>query len=306
MVEARTRPSWSWTALSSSKMFVAGVFAGTIEALATTPVEVLKVHMQNAALLEAKTSLGVGAALRGILRDGGPMALYRGAGPRVLSGAIGASVLFGVNGKLRTIFAADSSEPLGIAFLCAALGTGVAEAVVYCPIDLVRTRVQANRAGVASGGSIPVTMQILREEGIRGLYRGFSTLLPKESIGNLAYFTTYELSRQIFGRETQGKSMLQQQLEIGASGALAGASYAFLIHPLDTVKTILQAEAGPPRFRTPVDCALHIYAGSGVAGIYAGLGPSIVRAALANACTFVALEYAVSQIDGFLADSARW
>lgn len=45
----------------------------------------------------------------------------------------------GTNGEFKRLLDADSSQPLAPAFLLAAGCTGLAEASVFTPIDLVRT-----------------------------------------------------------------------------------------------------------------------------------------------------------------------
>ena len=55
-----------------------GAAAQGVAGLITNPADVLKTRVQ------AGAALGVGAALRGALRDGGPAALMRGSAMRVI------------------------------------------------------------------------------------------------------------------------------------------------------------------------------------------------------------------------------
>lgn len=51
----------------------------------------------------------------------------------------------GTNGEFKRLFGAESSRPLSGPFLFAAACTGLAEALVFTPIDLVKTRCQVKR-----------------------------------------------------------------------------------------------------------------------------------------------------------------
>ena len=289
--------------LDGTRLYVAGVCAGLMEAVTTNPLETIKVRMQNAQLAAGRagvssvTSLSVAT---GVFREGGALGFYRGCGPRVLNSAVGASVLFGVNGELKHSFGAKG---LDWRFKAAAFCTGVVEAIVYTPLDLVRT-IQQGKAGESS---LAVARRLYREGGFgqRGLYKGFSGMLPKESLGNVSYFTAYEVSRSMLGRERAASSAglgdMLDSLKIMLAGGNAGIMYTLVTHPIDTVKVILQSETGPSKFRGALDCAAHVYRRSGWAGLYAGLWPNLMRAYVANSVTFLTLEICLARIDAFTA-----
>jgi solute carrier family 25 (mitochondrial folate transporter), member 32 len=96
---------------------------------------------------------------------------------------------------------------------------GFASGVVSCPLDVIKTKLQAQggfRAkaaasntpgGVVYKGMLGTARVIWRDEGIRGMYRGLGPIilgyLPTWSV----WFTVYSKSKEYFSR-TSGMSLL--------------------------------------------------------------------------------------------------
>lgn len=53
------------------------------------------------------------------------------------------SILFGCFEEFKTILTPAGQEPTPLIFATAAAMTGVAESAVYCPTELIKTRMQA-------------------------------------------------------------------------------------------------------------------------------------------------------------------
>ncbi|CAL5419221.1 unnamed protein product [Camellia sinensis] len=130
----------------------------------------------------------------------------------------------------------------------AGAAAGAIAATFVCPLDVIKTRLQVHGLPEAhhSGpkGSIIITslQNIIRTEGLKGLYRGLSptlvALLPNWA-SLWVYFTVYGYLKDLLhtrvndsGRLTFGANM------IAASGA--GAVTAIAANPLWVVKTRLQ------------------------------------------------------------------
>ncbi|GMP83450.1 hypothetical protein CsSME_00037357 [Camellia sinensis var. sinensis] len=127
----------------------------------------------------------------------------------------------------------------------AGAAAGAIAATFVCPLDVIKTRLQVHGLPEAhhSGpnGSIIITslQNIIRTEGLKGLYRGLSptlvALLPNWAV----YFRVYGYLKDLLhthvnnsGQLTFGSNM------IAASGA--GAVTAIAANPLWVVKTRLQ------------------------------------------------------------------
>merc|ERR1712038_1926222 len=83
--------------------------------------------------------------------------------------------------------------------------TGVVASFVLCPMELIKCRMQAlqqlsackSSASVKQVGSMAMARDILRQEGIRGLYRGLNGMWVKEVPGSFIYFGSYEAAKSL-------------------------------------------------------------------------------------------------------------
>ncbi|CAM9618708.1 unnamed protein product [Hapterophycus canaliculatus] len=155
-------------------------------------------------------------------------------------------------------------------------------------------------------------LQIYRQHGLfNGCYRGFSSMLLKEGLGNTVYFGSYEICKQQAftgesagtgaGAERDGQAE-QARPGVGpivAAGGCAGVMYTAVTHPIDTVKSLLQTDSmKAPRYRGFLDGWRQVLAprsgGSGgrkgFLGLYRGLSPAIARAFVGNSILFLTYE----------------
>lgn len=74
-------------------------------------------------------------------------------------------------------------------------------------------------------------------------------------------------------------------------GGIAGAIGAFVVYPIDLVKTRMQAQRSnpdaPQRYKSSIDCFKKIYQSEGIRGFYKGLGPQMVGVAPEKAIKLV-------------------
>jgi solute carrier family 25 carnitine/acylcarnitine transporter 20/29 len=54
------------------------------------------------------------------------------------------------------------------------------------------------------------------------------------------------------------------------SGGSAGVAYWTSIYPLDTIRTAIQVQEGPVRYKGMIDCAKSIFREQGMKGFYRG------------------------------------
>eukprot|EP00752_Nemacystus_decipiens_P011218 g9968.t1 len=287
------------------KLFVAGTVGGLVECIAAYPLDTVKTRMQTARAGTGGTAL---QCFTTAVRQDGVLSLYRGMSSRLVASMIAASVMFGANGTLREIFGADSRQPLSGRFLLAAMGTGVLEAIAYCPLELVKTRMQVLRGSPAGVTVWSTGLRIYRQHGLfKGNYKGFSSMILKEGLGNTVYFGSYELCKQALARGGSAGGRGGHDNEppgvwpIVAAGGCAGVLYTAATHPIDTVKSLVQTDSiETPRYRGFLDGWRQVLAqggghggGGGVKGflgLYRGLSPAIARAFVGNSVLFLTYE----------------
>jgi len=134
--------------------------------------------------------------------------------------------------------------------------------------------------------------------------------MMRETLGNMLFFTTYETTRYyLFGalgldpnraraarkdetvpaRPMVANTLLEAGVGI-VTGGLAGVAFWSGVLPLDVAKTHIQTARDLGTSRNPLHHLQLIYKHSGVRGLYAGIGPTLVRAFPANAAAIVAWE----------------
>src|SRR5690349_1431846 len=100
-----------------------------------------------------------------------------------------------------------------------------------------------------------MTRNIIRTEGIRGLFRGLTTTLIRECPGYGCFFGGYELTRSILTNENQKKGEIgmrkkflisisifyfQGFIKTWISGGMAGICFWIFMIPVDAIKSRIQ------------------------------------------------------------------
>lgn len=179
---------------------VGGGLAGITAASVTYPLDLVRTR------LSAQTNVmyyrGISHALQTISKEEGFFGLYKGLGATLLGVGPNLAISFSVYDTVRSYWQLQRPEDstVLVALACGSL-SGIASSTVTFPLDLVRRRMQLEGAGgrarVYNTGIFGTFGQIVRVEGLRGLYRG---ILPEyykvvPSVGIV--FMTYEKLKQV-------------------------------------------------------------------------------------------------------------
>lgn len=156
---------------------------------------------------------------------------------------------------------------------------GAVTATLVCPLDVLKTRLQVPGKGAQYNGLAAGLVRILRQEGVRGLYRGLTPTLIALIPNWAVYFTVYERLKtslsSLYKGSTAGVHM--------ASAAVAGAATVVVTNPLWVVKTRLITEGmglnynwvTKAKYRGTFNALARIWREEGGAALYSGLGPSV-------------------------------
>jgi len=176
--------------------FLAGALAGVCAQICIYPLEITKTRL---AIGSPGVYNGIVHCLTSIVRNEGPVALYRGLIP-ALAGIIPyAGVDLAVYSWLKDKYNQyyPYSTPGAVTLLsCGALSSTCGQLVAY-PLVVVRTRLQAQGMRdrpIIYSGMIDCFKKIYNLEGVRGFYRGilpnFMKAIPAISISYLVYEKT--------------------------------------------------------------------------------------------------------------------
>jgi len=150
--------------------------------------------------------------------------------------------------------------------LIAGTVAGFTQALLSCPIEVVKIRLQT--LGYV-GRSASCMKLIYNHEGFYGLYRGFVPLIWRDVLPYAIYSLTYECLYNAANKIGVVRAIRAQSHDEHAAlvlvkfEALLTSLAAFsasilswtLVTPLDVVKTIMQAETNPNIHKSMFECA---------------------------------------------------
>uniref|UniRef100_A0AC35U1P6 Congested-like trachea protein n=1 Tax=Rhabditophanes sp. KR3021 TaxID=114890 RepID=A0AC35U1P6_9BILA len=165
----------------------AGVLAGIGTAVIIVPGERIKclLQIQNTNS-NAMRCNGPWDAFKKLYKQ---KSLYRGTVATLMRAYMGTYEL------LKRKFSGDQSKEMSpLATLAAGGFAGMANWAVCIPADVIKSRLQIAAEGKYPNGIRDVFREIIREEGARGLFKGFTAVMIRAFPANAACFFGYELT----------------------------------------------------------------------------------------------------------------
>ena len=303
---------------------LAAVSGAIITSIITTPLDVTKVRMQNPASMvvdcEHPACAGTSSSsmMIRVARHEGVSSLWSGLQPALLMSVPGTVIYFSLYEVVRDAIAKRCPERAkDSAPLLAGGGSRLLTATIVSPVELMRTRMQAEQA-LLKEGMVGGAAALVRREGYGALWKGLSATLWRDVPFSCLYWYGYEaLKRRAhqagFGGDSGsgsgggggggGGSGSAQELDPGVSflcGATSGAFAAFCTTPFDVLKTRRQVarmatESGrgasasaTPSLSTP-RLVLHVARQEGVGALFAGWVPRLVK--VAPSCAVMIASY---------------
>ncbi|OAX36149.1 mitochondrial carrier [Rhizopogon vinicolor AM-OR11-026] len=183
--------------------------------------------------------------------------------------------------------------------MIAGAGGGLVASIATCPLDVVKTKLQAQRTVQGQQGYqgvLDIVKTTLRHDGIRGMYRGLGPTilgyLPTWAI----YFAVYDGIKTRFGEPPLSQVQKHDRIYPAAqpkgyqpamrdhpwtlhilSAMVAGAASTTCTNPLWVIKTRFMTQSRREvRYRHTFDAALTIYRTEGIRAFYRGLLPSLI------------------------------
>jgi hypothetical protein len=220
------------------------------------PIDLVKTRLQNHKGPEAITASGL---VRRIILTEGWRGLYRGTlGSRggdcfecklslgLLANLIGVApekaIKLAANDYFRSLFSNSSLVPLSIrgkpdqlpATIGALAGAmaGLAQVIATNPMEAVKIRMQVAASSLPSQTLVVPRMRlVVREMGLRGLYRGSLATLSRDIPFSMIFFQLFAALKQVFASVQDGG--VASFPCVFLSGIVAGATGAFIVTPMD-------------------------------------------------------------------------
>ncbi|XP_031382291.1 solute carrier family 25 member 44-like isoform X2 [Punica granatum] len=147
---------------------------------------------------------------------------------------------------------------------------------------------QVAGSGLSHMRGFTVFRQILRTDGIPGVFRGFGTSAIGSLPGRVLALTSLEVSKDLMLKYTEGLDMPEATrvgIANGVAGMLSNLVSCVYFVPLDVVcqRLMVQGLPGTTSCRGPVDVVRKVMKVEGVRGMYRGFGLTAVTQSPASA-----------------------
>ncbi|XP_020254979.1 solute carrier family 25 member 44-like [Asparagus officinalis] len=147
---------------------------------------------------------------------------------------------------------------------------------------------QVAEGGLAHMSGVSVFRNILKNDGIRGIFRGFGTGAVGALPGRVLALTSLEVSKEMVLESTRDVNMSEASrlaMANGVAGLLSNLVSCAYFVPLDVIcqRLMVQGLPGVARTNGPFDVVRNILRTEGFRGLYRGFGLTIVTQSPASA-----------------------
>ncbi|KAL2554544.1 Mitochondrial substrate carrier family protein [Forsythia ovata] len=184
----------------------------------------------------------------------------------------------------------NASADVFVHFVGGGLAGMTAASATY-PLDLVRTRLAAQRNAIYYRGIWHALHTICRDEGFLGLYKGLGATLLGVGPSIAISFSVYESLRSHWHLQRPNDSVVAVSLACGSLSGIASSTATF---PLDLVRRRMQLEGAAGRARV-YNTGLfgtfrHIIRTEGLRGLYRGIMPEYYKVVPSVGIVFMTYE----------------
>lgn len=190
-----------------SPIIVGGLVAGVTTATATNPIWVIKTRMQTQIITAPNSAThykGVWDAATRIYREEGIKSYYRGLTPAIIASYHGA-VQFLIYETMCSWWSGGPTTDPFIAFVSGGVSK-VAALMSTQPLSVLKARLQEQRGGGNIGdtpkynGALDAFTKTLRNEGIRGFYKGVGPAMWRLALHSAMFFSILEHTKTYLRR----------------------------------------------------------------------------------------------------------
>lgn len=259
------------------------------------PFDTVKVRLQSQPENKPLHYTGTIDCFKQSIKNEGLLGLYRGvSSPVVGAAAENASLFWGYN-IAQTLISPLQLSAMTSSLICGSI-SGMFTSFILTPIELVKCKMQVqklphfSKSKAKDFGILRLVMDVYKNDGLRGYWRGQTGTLLRECGGSAAWFGANEYVKLFFQRVNKRDSNTIGELLLG--GAAAGVSYNVSLFPADTIKSRIQTETMlyPDQKVSFWECGKNIVKHGGIRALYRGCGVTVCRAAPSSAVIFVTYE----------------
>jgi hypothetical protein len=276
-----------------AKPLVAGAIAGAVDTCITMPLDTLKTQFQ----LQSHKNLRT--LTRSIIEASGVRGLYAGFFPFLVQASGKASVRFfsyySLCAAIDSVGIDRSKNAASWSFACGSVA-GMLEALLWTtPSERVKVMQQA--AATKAGSNRVTFMDVLRTQGIRGVYVGAIPTALRQGSSVAIRFTVVEQLQGLSKRVTKsdGSAYLPAPAVSFLAGGIGGGLSVVFNNPIDVLKSRIQAgfKGGM------LSCAKDVYQTRGILAFGSGLTLRVPRLFLSQAIQFMVVDETLKLMEKF-------
>ncbi|CCK70612.1 NAD+ transporter KNAG_0E03550 [Huiozyma naganishii CBS 8797] len=158
---------------------------------------------------------------------------------------------------------------------------GFISGIMVCPLDVTKTRLQAQGLQAATEnpyykGIFGTMSTIVKDEGVRGLYKGLVPIILGYFPTWMIYFSVYEYSKNVYPKLFPYSDFISHS----CSAITAGAVSTTVTNPIWVIKTRLMLQTNAQdqltHYKGTLDAFRCIWRQEGLRAFYTGLVPSLL------------------------------
>lgn len=284
-------------------LFAGGV-GGTIGAIITCPLEVVKTRLQSsvacfsgtqsqstfnltpnitATTTSSKHTITIWRCIRHIVDTEGTKALFKGLGPNLVGVAPSRAIYFCTYSTVKNFCNESFTSPeTPYVHMIAAASAGFVSCTSTNPIWFVKTRLQLDQSKYGTQSAWNCIRTIYRQSGFSGFYKGITASYFGIS-ETIIHFVIYEFLKtklkEIHIRRVHNQSEQTNFLyffQYMAAGAISKSFAAILAYPHEVARTRLREEGN--KYRNFSQTLYLVWREEGVKkGLYRGLATQLLR-----------------------------
>ncbi len=241
-----------------------GGLSGVVSRTLTAPLELNKIQRQNYFIPNS--------TIRAVIQKEGLRYLWKGNGINCLRIVPQHAISFAICRNVK-----ERTNRMGKIFnnlMAGTIGGVVAMTSIY-PFETVRSRLTLQTNKSHYKGISDAFFQIIKKEGIRGLYKGLVISLygfGAYSGLNFGFYHYYKEKTQEIEINNNIKKLL--------CGGFTGVSSVTLTYPSDLIRRRLQIQgfdSSVPKYDGLFDCVRKVVKHGGISGLYTGLGATYIK-----------------------------
>ncbi|KAL3266841.1 hypothetical protein HHI36_010992 [Cryptolaemus montrouzieri] len=224
----------------------------------------------------------------------GPLSYWKGVLPAVIIHAPRRAFKFFMFEEYKNYFSRRLPHSSSQVYVCGAAATGLSEALLITPFEVIKITQQANRAKINSSPSAwSAVEKILSEGGFgrRGLYRGLTATMMRSSSFNVLFFGIFYSSKDFISIHANRKATFLEKVLFGLTASITATTFTY---PIDLAKSKIQGPQPEPnkiKYKWATSTIVTTYKEDGFRALYRGLGVQLLKVGPGGTAMLLIIEY---------------